>query len=263
MAYRYWSPFASEENFRHQISVAGQNSKTMLGWLAPWNAWLASEDLPAWRRWLGAFDLLGLGAVALLAATVRCVLFRPRPVPRRWWMAILPVALLGGLYLPFFVMPEDSRYFWPAWPCLWVVGLTALSRTGKVRRIGFQLLLWSFALISLAWCLAALRGLPNLTPTAGKMIAGQLKHNGWAGPVAGSGLLPGGRAGLYTAFFLGERWLGDDAQAGPDAFAAAGTRVVVLRRDAPQRKAFECAAGWRVVEPAATIPLILFVRENP
>lgn len=262
MAYRYWSPFASGENFQHQLRVAGQNLITILKWLAPWSEWLSSESLPTWRRWLGAVDFLGLGAVALLSVVFRCAFSQLRPLPRRWRMAILPVVLLGGMYLPFFVMPEDNRYFWPVWPCLWVLGLAALSRTGKVRQVGFQILLWSFALSSLAWCFAALRGLPNVTPAAAKMIAEQVKHNRWDGPVAGSGLLPGGRAGLYTAFHLGERWLGDDSLARPEDFAAAGARVVLLRRDSPQREEFLRAPGWRPFEPAASIPLIVFVREK-
>ena len=101
-----------------------------------------------------------------------------------------------------------------------------------------------------------------MTPAAAKMIAEQVKHNRWDGPVAGSGLLPGGRAGLYTAFHLGERWLGDDSLARPEDFAAAGARVVLLRRDSPQREEFLRAPGWRTFEPAASIPLIVFVREK-
>jgi len=268
MAYRFWSPFASGEGFRHQFGVVMRNFKTMFEWLAPFEAWLSADERPLWRRWLGTFDFLGLAAVSLAFSGPALIrqLGRMRRVRLLW--AWVPVGALAGLYLPFFVMAEDNRYFYPLWPFLWLLTVAARPKsagptTFGYRRLGFRVMAVSFALPAVLWCGAARRGLPNPAAEAGRNLASRLVHNGWAGPVAGSGLLPGGRAGLYTAFFLGERWVGDDAQASPEAFAAAGARVVVLRRDAPQRKAFERAAGWRVVEPAATIPLILFVRENP
>ena len=64
----------------------------------------------------------------------------------------------------------------------------------------------------------------------------------------------------YVAFLLRESWLGDEPQAGPEAFAAAGARVVVMRSDSPQRETFERASGWRAVETVADRPLVVFVR---
>lgn len=268
MAYRHWSPIASGESFRHQFGVVMRNFKTMFEWLAPFEAWLSANEQPPWRRWLGAFDFLGLAAVALSLSGLALIrqLGKMRRVRLLW--AWVPVGALAGLYLPFFVMAEDNRYFYPLCPFLWLLTVAARPKsagptTFGYRRLGFRVMAASFALPAVLWCGAALRGLPNPAAETARNLAAELKSASRPGPLAGSALLPGGRTGLYTAFFLGERWLGDDAQAGPDAFAAAGARVVVLRRDAPQRKAFERAAGWRVVEPAATIPLILFVWENP
>jgi hypothetical protein len=260
MVYRFWSPLASEVNFRHQLGVMAQNSATMFGWLAPWAGWLGDEGMPPWRRWLGAFDLLGLGAVALALVVGSMVSDWPRALPRRWGLAAVPVVVLGGLYLPFFVMAEDSRYFWPAWPCLWVLAVVGWTRVSREWRTEFRAVLWAFAIPAAVWCGAALRGLPNPAAETARQLAARLQSAGHTGPLAGSGSLPGGRTGLYVAFLLRESWLGDEPQAGPEAFAAAGARVVVMRSDSPQRETFERASGWRAVETVADRPLVVFVR---
>jgi hypothetical protein len=272
MAYRHWSPLGSWQNLLHQHTVISANLGILWNWLSPCDAWLNGTGLPAWRRWLGTFDLLGWSGIAVMLGGFAFVTNCQRLRRQRSCWALVPLLTVGGLYLPFFVMAEDNRYFYPALPFLWVLAWGGdgtrprhsreeLHR--KLRRWGFRVLIGSFAIPVVLWCGASLRGLPNPASHTAHELATQLKSSGRVGPIAGSGLLPGGRTGLYTAFLLGERWLGDDAQAGPEAFAAAGARVVVLRRDAQQRTAFERAPGWRAGEPAASVPLLLFVRENP
>src|SRR5204862_241539 len=66
-----------------------------------------------------------------------------------------------------------------------------------------------FGLLAIFWCLVALRGLPNPASEAALDLAAKLGAAKIAGPVVGSALMPGGRAGLYTAFFLKQPWQGD------------------------------------------------------
>lgn len=246
MAYERWSPLASEENFRHQLAVMWTNAGVCWNWLSPWRAWLDDASLPPWRRWLGTFDLFGIGAVAVLLAVGRGA--RGWPQRReRWCWAAVPVVALGGLYLPFFVMAEDNRYFYPALPLVWVLawaGLTMLPRGGP-RRLGSRVMVASFAIPAVLWCGAALRGLPNPAVEVAQKLSARLRAGAVRGPFAGSALLPGGRAGFYTAFLLGERWIGDSALAGPSEFAAAGARTVIVRRESPVARAFAQASAWR------------------
>jgi len=270
MAYRYWSPFASGESFRHQLAVVARNAATLTEWL--WGMrWLAGADDPRGAaRLLPGFDLLGLSLAGVVGGAVGLLAHRRRPGCRRWSWAVVPVLGLGGLYLPFFVMAEDNRYFHAALPFVWVLVIGAwgwVSRgqewARRIRPTVFRVAAWAFLIPPVLWLGVALYGIPNAASHAAHELATQLKAGGHHGPVAGSGLLPGGRAGLYTAFLLDGRWLGDDAQAGPVAFAAAGARVVVLRRDSRQAGAFMGDPRWRSVEPAAPPPLLVFLRENP
>lgn len=246
MAYERWSPLASEENFRHQLGVIAGNVGGCWDWLAPWNAWVNGAGLPAWRRWLGAFDLFGIGGLAVLVAAACVVRNRNRLRRVRWTWAAIPVVVLGGLYLPFFVMPEDSRYFYPAWPCLWLMawaGLAAMPR-GEVRWFGSRAVAVAFAIPSMVWCGVALNGLPNPAAARALQLSAHLREDRVAGPFAGSAALPGGRTGLYTVFLLGGRWLGDDPQAGPEDFAKVGAHVVFVRRGSPAFASFVKNTGW-------------------
>ena len=283
MAYERWAPLASEENFRHQLAVMWTNAGVCWNWLSPWRPWLAGADLPTWRRWLGGFDLLGFGGLAVLGAGVCAVRNRNRLRRVRWCWAALPVVVLGGLYLPFFVMAEDNRYFYPVLPLVWVLGcagLTALPR-GGTRRLASGVLLVSYALSAGLWCGAALRGLPNPAAEVAQKLAERLHADAVHGPVAGSALMPGGRTGLYTAFLLGERWLGDSAHAGPSEFATVGARIVIVRRGSSAAAAFAQSPAWRewgeidkrrlsgesdsnrLIWPSRTVPVQVFERPEP
>jgi hypothetical protein len=271
MAYRHWSPMASGENLRHQFAVMGQNVATLTEWL--WGVrWLSgADDSRGAARLLPGFDLLGLSLAGVVGGAVGVFALHRRRRRVRWSWAVVPVAALGGLYLPFFVMAEDSRYFHAALPFVWVLVIGAwgwVSRgdwewAQRIRTTVFRVAAWAFLIPPVLWLGVALYGIPNHASQAAHALAVPLKSSGHAGPIAGSGLLPGGRAGLYTAFLLGERWLGDDPQAGPAEFAAAGARVVVLRRDARQAGAFASDSHWRAFEMAAPTPLLIFLRENP
>ncbi|MBI5800388.1 MAG: hypothetical protein HZA92_06620 [Verrucomicrobia bacterium] len=262
MAYVRWSPFAGGENFRHQLAVVGDNIGICWDWLNPWRAWLTGAELPLWRRWLGTFDVLGISGLAVLIAGGCMVKCRRCLRRQRWCWALVPVVALGALYLPFFVMAEDNRYFFPALPFLWVLAVGAWGWSARVRA-GFGVVNYSFAVPAMIWLAAALAGIPNQASHVAHDLAARLQASGQPGPLAGSGLLPGGRSGIYTAFLLGERWLGDDVLAGPAEFASAGARVVVSRRGSQQAESLARDSRWRPVEPAISVSLQVFVRAHP
>lgn len=256
MAYRYWSPFANAQSWQHQLRVMQRNAGLLAGWLLPAEAWLHGEELPGWRRWLSTFDFLGLAMVALWFSGIALLRQLSRLRRARLLWAWVPVGALAWLYLPFFVMAEDNRYFYPLWPFLWLLTLAARPQsagpaTRGHRRIGFRVMVVSFAAPTVLWCGAALHGLPNPAAEAAQKLAAQLRADRVAGPFAGSASLPGGRTGLYTAFLLGGRWLGDDPQARPEAFSKAGAQVVFVHRGAPAFASFATDRGWREWTTAA------------
>ena len=102
MGYDYWSPFASDENFSHQLTLIGRNAKTCC-----FNSWRSFDGIGVFLRWFGVGTLVfGLA------------LFAKRPWTKNWltyrwrWM-VIPLICLSGVYLPVYVMPVDLALFLP------------------------------------------------------------------------------------------------------------------------------------------------------
>lgn len=258
MAYRFWSPLSSAENFRHQLEVVWWNAGTIASWLQGVRWLTGAADVRSVAGMLPGFDLLGFSLVAVAGGlTVGCVQGqRLRRV--RWCWAVGPVVCLGGLYLPFWVQAEDQRYFYAALPFVWVLVIGGWrwtcaqgwiwTRAIRVRL--FRLAAVAFLILAGLWSSAAIWGIPNPASRTAGELAAELSALKVSGPFAGSASLTGGRTGLYTAFLLGERWLGDDVMAQPAAFAAAGVRVVILR-SSPQAEAFAADPRWRKLDTRA------------
>lgn len=276
MAYQYWSPFASAGNFQHQLYVMAGNAVTCARWLgmASHSGFqeLRERGGAAAARALPGFDLAGLSLLGVtVAAGLLLTCRRGGRDARRCW-AVVPVICLGALYLPFWVQPEDGRYFYPAFPFVWTAVWAAAAFGRKWRRDGRRcrlarrhatVLIFPFAATVAVWTAAALHGLPNPASEAAHAMAGHLRTERIRGPLAGSGAMSGGRTGLYTAFLLGERWLGDDPQAGSMEFLASGARVVMMRRNSSQAESFARDPRWRPLETGMSAPLQVFIRENP
>lgn len=263
MLYRTWSPLASWENFSHQVDVIGGNVATVARWLGPVAlGWLPGEASASPQlRFLG-FDLCGWAFVGLGGALVAWVKHGLRTTGKMWIWALLPVVGLGGLYLPFWVQREEVRYFYPAFPFLWVmvVGTAGWvtrperpARRRALRRGCFGVVGLSFAVPALVWLGVALNGIPNPASRTAHELAARLKSFEPHGALAGSGLLPGGRTGLYLAFLLQEAWLGDAPWATPVEFAAAGVRWVVVRRGTLQAETFARHPAWRAAPEAGGV----------
>jgi len=270
MPYRFWSPFSSGENFRHQLSLIGRNVVTLTEWL--WGMrWLSGPADPRKAaRLLPGFDLLGASLAGVLSGLAVLLMNRARPRRVRWTWAVVPVLCLGGRYLPFWVQPEDQRYFYGTLPLVWVLVFGAWGWacrqgwqwTREIRMRVFRVVAVSFVIPATLWLAAGIYRIPNSASDAAVELAGWLKSAGQNGPLAGSASLAGGRTGLYTAFLLGQPWVGDDVNAGPADFEAVGARVVVLRRDSPQGEAFGRTSRWHKATGGgwlAPIDVFLFV----
>ena len=217
MKYNYWSPFANKEYATHQLKLIARNFQTIV-------------------RLLWGFDLIGIGLLALLGCLAVPSLWREKLAQERWRWAIVPVVCLSGIYLPVYIQKVDGRYFYAAYPFLWVavVGatgqLTARISRDWLRKAIVALVLVSFAVGPAMRAVAAVEGIQDPASIFAQMLANKLKAAGIQGPIAGSAMIAGGRTGLYVAFLLNEPWYGDEPNPTTTSFKKSGAKLILLRR---------------------------------
>jgi hypothetical protein len=235
MPYPDWSPFASSGNALHQLRIVARNVCVVL-------IMLMSVSL--------AFPVI-LG-VALCRLCRRE--WRARLRHSNWWWAALPVMALALLYLPGNLLITEQRYFYPALPCLLVLNVGILIWWRKsaaapwIQRRGMVLVACAVIIPTLgrAW----LR--PGSARAAGvqaHLLARKISEAHLAGPIAGSGSLPGGRTGLYVAFLLDQPWYGDEPKPSAVSFKHSGARLIIVRRDNPVVRELESDPGYRNLDP--------------
>lgn len=202
MAYPYWQAWQSADAARHQARLCLHNAQAI-------------------TRWLGRFDALHLGLVALILALVpwRRMLSDD---DQAWRWMFVPTAGLAAIYLP--VYAENSRYYFPLYP--WVLGgavaacqaiaARLLPRRTWATNLAVAFVLASFALVAVEKSERAWRPAPPETPYAlACELAAQLSRNGSNEPLFG-----GREVGMYLALLTNRPWLGHDPSAPVDAVAS-------------------------------------------
>jgi hypothetical protein len=215
LPYPDWSPWKNWQNAAHQIGIMVGNTQIVLYILT---------------RISVAFPFLAA------AALVRRGKFRTDPddgANRIWFL--WPVAALSFIYLPNYLMMEELRYFYAAAPLLFVGGAALLLRDWSYWRRSSRLRLGAFLLAGslLIPALARFAFYSGQTQLAGRcayFLAYRMTQAGLAAPLAGSGWFAGGRAGLYTAYFLGQPWLGDELSPRAADFESSGASLIVVQR---------------------------------
>ncbi|HUD49460.1 MAG TPA: hypothetical protein VMR33_21720 [Candidatus Baltobacteraceae bacterium] len=214
LPYPDWSPWKSWGNVEHQIEVILHNTPIVLYILT---------------RISLAFPIV----VAAVLARRGKFQTNPDDGVRRIWF-LLPVAALGVIYLPNYLMPEELRYFYAAAPLLFVGGAALLlwewsRRRSWKHRYGAWLLAGSLLFPAFAR-FAFYSGQSWLPGGCAEVLAQRMSRAGLAGPLAGNGWFAGGRAGLYTAFFLGQPWLGDEMTPSAADYERSGASLIVVNR---------------------------------
>jgi hypothetical protein len=212
MAYRYWSPLESWAYAWHQARVIGRNLSTCLALITSLNlAWLI--PLVA----LGAQRARGGSWPAAAGVCGR---------------ALVMPALLGMIYLPCYVTLAEQRFFYGAFPFLFAA-LGVWAGNGGAGRVSEARGWWLALLGGILPLLGAVLVIGDSPRIAGECavdLARRIERANLAGPIAGSGMLPGGRAGLYVGFLLDQPWYGDERQPRPAALQTSGARLVVTVR---------------------------------
>lgn len=232
MPYHYWSPLASPAYAWHQLKILLRNIVVCLILLTSLEvAWL-----------IPAFYLISQ--------------ILPKNSPNKGWPAqmrvLLVPLLLEVLYLPTSVNLAEQRFFYPAFPFLFAA--VALWANQAFRHPSTdppstqqERTWWLAVLGALAPLLTTIVLLGNSPKYAGDYavdLARRLQAANLAGPIAGSGLLPGGRSGLYVAFLINQPWYGDEENATPESLRSSGARLVVVIRQSQLARELDRAPGF-------------------
>src|SRR5207247_5607392 len=82
------------------------------------------------------------------------------------------------------------------------------------------------------------------------LLARKISEAHLAGPIAGSGSLPGGRTGLYVAFLLDQPWYGDEPHPSAAGFKRSGARLIIVRRGNPVVRELDADPPFRSLDAA-------------
>jgi hypothetical protein len=248
-----WSPLASWENAVHQARIIGSHVPVEMAMLT----WISL-----------VFPLV---ALAWLARGGKLQMNADGETSRGWFL--WPVAALSLIYLPNYLSLADERYFYVAAPLGFVAAAGMLAHDPLFRRPWIQRHagLWlALALVVPAFVRWTLYVAP--TRTAGQCahtLARKIIQADLRGPVAGSGRLPGGRAGLYTAYLTGQQWFGDKASPNAADFEASGAGLIIVNRGSGIARELERDAAFRNLDgqlfkphEAGIFPLEVFGRRE-
>jgi hypothetical protein len=236
MAYRYWSPFESPAYARHQIKVLGENVFLCL-------VVLASVNLA--------------GPVLLLFWIFRRVRSGSRLTLEKWeWALIVPV-LLFVLYLPCQVVLAEQRFFYAAFPFLFAASVCWVAQKRGPQNplpvvIPERTAWWCIVpgiVLPLAVTVFVLGNSPKLAGDCAVDLAGRMERAHLAAPMAGSGMIPGGRTGLYLAFLVNQPWYGDELQPSAASFKASGARLAVVTRGSELDAALNKDSAFANLDP--------------
>jgi hypothetical protein len=264
MPYRFWSPLASRACLQHQFQLIGHNLRTILSFFADFD-----------RLHLGLVALLGCAAVFLrqrprhvqqrwcwMPLPLVCLagVYLPvcvQVVDQRYFYAAYPIlfgsaagfldwmlrkiASAGSLAAPRAAplpcpakaaSPPSEKRISPGGPL-------AAQPSGLICRAAWVLLVGSFAIPVILGLVVALQGVPDPASACAHALAARLRRANLAAPIAGSGLVAGGRAGLYTAYLLNQPWYGDELNSTAEGYQRSGAKLVIVNRRQPVVKELE------------------------
>jgi len=234
MPYLDWSPLASSGNAFHQLRIVARNGCVVL-------IMLTSVSL--------AFPVILSVALRRLCRRE----WRARLRHSNWWWAALPVMALALPYLPGNLLITEQRYFYPAVPCLVVLHVGILFRWRKsaatlwIQRQGMVLVACAVIVPTLgrAWLRP---GPAHAAGVQAHLLLRKISEAHLAGPIAGSGSLPGGRTGLYVAFLLDQPWYGDEPHPSAAGFKRSGARLIIVRRENPVVRELDADSAFRSLD---------------
>lgn len=227
LPYTFWSPLSSLSNLMYQIKIIGLNILLIIGMLLALHPVLLILGFAS-LRWVVKWGDTGyLNSMS-------------------WFRLLLPMFIICIVYLPMRVSIKDVRYFYPVLPFVFAsVALFFSMRveSWKLKRPGIVRFLPLFLAIGTI--------LPAIIPGAVQSIhsykAGLCAHKiaegigkiELKGNIAGSGLMTGGRVGLFTAFLLNRPWYGDSFEPKIEDVKRSGASIFIASKESELAKILE------------------------
>lgn len=209
LPYPDWSPLASKSNAMLQLQILAHNVPVVF------------------------FMLTSISLVfpVLLVTRLACV-FRPDDTGEKPIVAgaLLPVFVLGALFLPNYLLATEQRYFYCLMPLLLVAAAShRWSDKPRWQRIIALVLAASFLIPTLGRTVLYLNS-SRIAGECAASLAEKIAEKKLTGPVVGSGRLAGGRTGMYVAYLLHEPWFGDEPSPTAADYKSIGARLMVVNR---------------------------------
>jgi hypothetical protein len=175
------------------------------------------------------------------------------------------------------VHATEGRFYYPAFLPLLLVAFGITDQVVRWIPQATRLAVLAPAVVSLCFAGPALVLLPGAlmgyrdpAVDCAWDLAGRLKSQGIEGPIAGSAMIAGQRAGLYVAFLLQRPWHGDERHPTPESFEESGAAMMLLRRQDPAVERFLANPGLKDLddrlfsspEDAAAFPVRAFMKST-
>jgi hypothetical protein len=235
LPYRYWSPVANRRYAWHQARLMYRNALDVL-------------------ERLGSFDWLHAG---LFAAVFGFLIHRPwrkNLAAERWRWALIPVACVGGVYLP--VHANEMRFYYVTLPFLFAAAAGLVYRLTRSETDGVNVPRGvGLLLVTVSFLGPPLHAIPIQFP-AGDLGKGQVataydlaarfKASGIRGSIAGNGPYA---TGLYLAFFTDAPWYGDEPEADAAQFEASGADLALVDRRLPIARQLDQRPDFEDLDP--------------
>jgi 4-amino-4-deoxy-L-arabinose transferase-like glycosyltransferase len=217
LPYESWSPFDSPQYFFYMVTHVYENVV---------NA----------ATLVKSFDAFGLCLASVVLAFFLGRPWRDSLKRDRWRLALVPVVLSVGVYLPVFA--GTQRYYYFIFPLMVAAALGFISSLAAgpparvMRRVGVLIFLLSWGLVISGPFYTAFAPAPYDAHEKGKAIAGFLMDKGETGPLAGVRLPE--NTDYYAAFLMRTPSYGMKRDVKDiSEVVDSGARVIVVRRSAP------------------------------
>jgi len=253
LPYESWSPLESPQYFFYMVTHVYENVVNAAGLVK-------------------SFDIFGFGCAAVVLAFLLGRPWRESLRRDRWRLALVPVVLSVGVYLPVFA--GTQRYYYFIFPLMvaaalgFIPSLAAGPAGRTMRRVGVLAFLLSWGIVISGPFYTAFAPAPYGAHEKGKAIAGFLMDAGETGPLAGVRLPE--NTDYYAAFLMRTPSYGMKRDvADVSEIVDSGARVIVVRRTAPILDELQGSPLFRPLPVAgewADVPelrdLLFFVRPD-
>lgn len=220
--YKKWSPFESHAYFVYQVKLIIKNAGTII---------------------LGLMLMYPLIILVLTFLLIRNNSGGNSGGEKAVIRMLIPLCATAGVYLPVYVSLKELRYLYAGLPFIYVASAIAIEsiinkwRANSEKYRSLAPVVASVILLITCSTPALVQGFRSREAGlwAHKIAYGIIRNN-IQGDIAGSGLVKGGRIGLFTAFLLNRVWSGDSLEPQLEEVKNSGATIFIATIGSPLEK---------------------------